>query len=243
MGRIRKESRFQAMDGCTGFSLWVLAFGVLAVCVLDAAPGYGETIDRLIAAVNGKVITEGDLNLARKLDSVMFPDQSPKLRSRKEEIDRLIDMELMQQELKNFSLTQEDENKIAARMQSLRAANAQKGGLPALLRDLGLQETELLSCLRLESSILKFVDFRFRPFVNIAEAEIKDYYETRLIPRLRESKVAAPEPAQVSAKIEEILKEEKINAALDQWIHTIRHNSRIEYFIRRNSEDGAQKPE
>jgi peptidyl-prolyl cis-trans isomerase SurA len=209
-----------------------LVFGILVLGVCGALPVRGETIDRLIVAVNGKVITEGDLDLARKLNSVVLPDIDAKPRSRKEEIDRLIDLELMRQELKNFSLTQEDETKIAARMQSLQAAYAEKGGLPVLLRNLGLQETELLSYVRLESSILRFVDFRFRPFVNVTEVEIKDYYETRLIPQLRESKLAVPELAQVSAKIEEILKEEKINGALEQWISTIKRNARIEYFLK-----------
>jgi peptidyl-prolyl cis-trans isomerase SurA len=227
---LRSASR--RYSGC----LCGIVFGILAIGVFGAPPVQGEIIDRLIVAVNGKVITEGDLNLARKLNAVVLPDINAKPRSRKEEIDRLIDLELMQQELKNFSLTQEDENKIAVRMQSLRASYADKGGLPVLLRNLGLQETELLSYVRLESSILRFVDFRFRPFVNVTEVEIKDYYETRLIPQLRESKLAVPELAQVSAKIEEILKEEKVNAALEQWISIIKRNSRIEYFLKQNSE-------
>jgi hypothetical protein len=222
--------------------LSVVTFWGLAFYVWEASLVSGEDIDRLIAAVNRKVITEGDLDLARKLNVVVFQDKNTKPRSRKEEIDRLIELELMRQELKNFSLTQEDENKIAARMQLLRAEHAEKGGLPVLLRNLNLQETELLSYLRLESSILKFVDFRFRPFINITEVEIKDYYETRFIPQLRESKLAVPELAQVLAKIEEILKEEKINAALEQWIHTVRNNSRIEYF-KQDSEVSTRKSE
>jgi peptidyl-prolyl cis-trans isomerase SurA len=220
--------------------LYAIVFWGLAFCVWDASPVCGEEIDRLIAAVNGKVITEGDLDLARKLNAVVFQDKNTKPRSRKEEIDQLIDLELMRQELKSFSLTQEDENKIAARMQLLRAAYAEKGGLPVRLRNLSLQETELLSYLWLESSILRFVDFRFRPFINITDVEIKDYYETRFIPQLRESKLAVPELTQVSAKIEEILKEEKISAALEQWIRTVKHNSRIEYFLKQDSAVGIR---
>jgi peptidyl-prolyl cis-trans isomerase SurA len=230
---------FRHCGGC----LCQVVFGILVLGVFGAPCVQGETIDRLIAAVNGKVITEGDLNLARKLNAVVLPDINAKPRSRKEEIDRLIDLELMKQELKNFSLTQEDESKIAARMQSLRAAHAEKGGLPVILRNLGLQETELLSYVRLESSILRFVDFRFRPFVNVTEVEIKDYYGSRLIPQLRESKLAVPELAEVSAKIDEILKEEKISAALEQWIGTIKRNSHIEYFLKQKADVSIQKSE
>jgi len=187
-------------------------------------------IDRLLAAVNGKVITQGDLNLWRSLNAVVFYDKSTAPASQENEIDRLVDQELMKQELKNFSVSQEDESRIQTRLQSLRDAYAEKGGLPLLLQQLGLQESELISYLQLESSIMKFVDFRFRPFVHVSEDEIKAYYKNRLALQLEKAKVFLPPLAEVSTRIEEILIEEKVNAALDQWIKEIRHNSRIEYF-------------
>ncbi len=189
-----------------------------------------EEIDRLIVTVNGRVITEGDLDLARSLNVLISDGKKPSPDSRADEIARLIDLELMRQELKNFTLTHEDEGKIEARVQSLRDRYASKGGLSALLQQLGLQESELISYLQLEFSILKFVDFRFRPFINVSGEEIKAYYNERLTPQLRKSQLELPALAQVSARIEEILKEEKINAALEQWISEIRRNSRIEYF-------------
>ncbi len=191
---------------------------------------FGGEIDRLLVAVNGRVITEGDLDLARSLNAVVFYDKSSGSSSREDEISKLVDLELMRQELKNFSLTQEDQTRVETRLRSLRDAYAEKGGLSLLLRRLGLQESELISYLQLESSILKFVDFRFRPFVSVSEEEIKKYYETRLIPQLQKAKLEIPALPQVSTRIEEILREEKVNALLDQWIKEVRRNSRIENF-------------
>jgi len=187
-------------------------------------------IDRLIAAVNGVVITEGDLDLARSVKAVFTSDPVIKSSSRDEEISRLVDRELMRQELKNFSMTQEDESRIEARMQTLRAAYAGKGGLSSFLLSLGLQESELSSSIRLESSILQFIDFRFRPFIAVSEEEIRNYYESRLALQLDLKGLKLPPLSQVTKEIEVILKEEKINAALDQWIQEIRRNSRIEYY-------------
>jgi peptidyl-prolyl cis-trans isomerase SurA len=190
----------------------------------------GSEIDRLIAAVNGVAITEGDLNLARSLNAILSYGRNAPDATRSDEIEKLIDQELMQQELKNFSMTEVEGSKIEARLQSLRDAFAAKGGLSALLQRTGLRESELIAYVRLESSILKFVDFRFRPFVSVSEADIRDYYEKRLIPQLRESKIETPSLDQIAAKIEIILREEKINAVLDQWMKEIRRSSRIEYF-------------
>jgi len=191
---------------------------------------HGSEIDRLIAAVNGVVITEGDLNLARSLNSILSYGRSAAAASRSDEIEKLIDQELMRQELKNFSMTEVEESKIKARLQSLHDAFTTKGGLPAFLQQTGLRESELISYVQLEASILKFVDFRFRPFVSVSEADIRTYYEERLTPQLKESKIETPPLDQISAKIDIILREEKINGVLDQWMKEIRRSSRIEYF-------------
>jgi peptidyl-prolyl cis-trans isomerase SurA len=211
-----------AVLGALSFCLTIFVFMSGITC--------GAEMDRLIAAVNGVVITEGDLNLARSLKGILSNGGNIEGGTRNEEIERLIDQELMRQELKNFSMTEVEGSSIEARIQSLREAYATRGGLAALLQRTGLQESELKSYIRLEFSILKFVDFRFRPFVGVSEADIRDYYEKRLAPQLQESKIDLPKLDQISAKIEVVLREEKINAVLDQWMKEIRRSSRIEYF-------------
>jgi peptidyl-prolyl cis-trans isomerase SurA len=191
---------------------------------------HSDEIDRLLVAVNGKVITEWDLELTRRLSSIIDYDRNDKQETRDAEISRLADLELMRQELKNFSVIQDDEGSVDARLRSLRQAYADKGGLAFLLKQLGLQESELRSYFQLESSILKFVDFRFRPFVAISQNEIKDYYESRLTPQLKKAGIELPPLPQVSTEIEGILREEKVNSMLDQWILEIRRNSRIEFY-------------
>jgi hypothetical protein len=48
--------------------------------------------------------------------------------------------------------------------------------------------------------------------------------------QLQKSGIELPPLIHVSNKIETILREEKINDALDQWIKEVRRNSRIEFF-------------
>lgn len=205
--------------------------GVLLLAAAGMAPARGEEMDRLIAAVNGNVITELDLELARNMRAVIFYGAKRLPLSRSEEIGRMIERELMRQELASFSLTREDANKVDARLRSLREMHGGQAGLEAFLHTLGLQESELRAYVELESSILKFVSFRFRPFAAVTPEEVARYYEGPLTEQLRTAKVTRPPLGEVSSKIEEILREEKINAALDQWIGNIRRNSRIEYFF------------
>ncbi len=208
------------LHGALGFVLFVFASTV----------ALGEGIDRLLASVNGKVITEGDRDVARSLKSILIAGSKTASDSETLELSRLIDFELLRQELKNFGMAGEDENEIQSRLQSLRESYAAQGGLAAFLQKCGLQESELISYLRLSSSMLRFVDFRFRPFVNVTQEEIKSYYENVFKPQMENKNGALPPLPEVSISIEAILKETKITEAYDQWIAAIRRNSRIERF-------------
>lgn len=184
----------------------------------------------MLAAVNGKVITESDLRIALNLNALLVFGKSEQgaEASRQEQIDRLIDRELIRQELTSFPLDPGDQSGIDARVEELKAGYAEIGGLAPLLERLGLQPAELQDYLRLQASILRFVNLRFRPFVNVAPEEVAAYYRDKLAPKLRAAGAPVPPVEEVSAKIEEVLKEEKVNAALDNWIKELRAHSRIE---------------
>lgn len=214
-----------ALRSCSLIAALALLLGALRSEMV-----FGDEIDRLLASVNGRVVTEGDVELVRSLTAIVSKGQPATTTSRDDEIRRLIDLELMRQELAAFSASQEDESRVKARMQEFRSAWAGKGGLASFLSEFGLQENELISYLRLESSILRFVDFRFRPFVSVSDREIQTYYETTLVPQLREANAELPALTEIWGKIEELLREEKINVVLEQWIQEIRRNSRIERF-------------
>jgi peptidyl-prolyl cis-trans isomerase SurA len=212
----------------------------LCGALLAALPAVAEEIDRLIAAVNGRVIVEGDLNLARNLNALYLFGQSRVPLSRGQETDRLIELELLRQELENFPIAPADQTTIEARLAELRSGYAEVGGLEAMLRRVGLQYPELVDYVRLQASIWRFVDLRFRPFVSVSADEIKAYYGDTLVPKLRQGGATVPPLPEVSSRIEEILREQKVNSALDQWIQDVRRHSRIEYFAEESAPEQSR---
>jgi hypothetical protein len=178
---------------------WIFAAMLM---ITGTGPGaVAEEIDRLLAAVNGKVVTDGDLKMARSLNALILLGRTDATPSPEQELSRLIDLELIRQEMENFPIAAAGESGLQSEVQSqlegLRNAYAEIGGLPALLRTLGLQESELISYLRLRELMKRFMNLRFRPFL------------------------ATNDPAE---------SEKKLNAAMDQWIENIRAHSRIEIF-------------
>jgi hypothetical protein len=209
-----------------------LSSALISILILTGVWGWGEEVDRVLAAANGKVITESDLRIARNLNALLlFGKKEPGGEaSRQEQISRLIDLELIRQELTSFPLDPGEQSGIEALVEELKEGYAEIGGLAPLLRRLGLQAEELQDYLRLQASILRFVNLRFRPFVSVSQDEVRAYYRDKLAPKLQAAGAPVPPVEEVSSKIEDVLKEEKVNAALDGWIKELRSHSRIEYF-------------
>ncbi len=189
-----------------------------------------QEVDRLLVGVNGSVITEGDLYIERRLNALVFPDQTIESTSREDEIDRLINLELIRQEMGNLRVELEDEGSIDDRIEALEKEYASSGGIEAYLDRYGISKEDLISFLRQRKLTSKFLEFRFQPFVRVSESEIASYYTEILLPQLRKSEIEIPPLNEVSENIETILKEKQVNAELEEWIENARSHSEIEYF-------------
>ena len=200
-----------------------------------------DEIDRLIAAVNGKVVTEMDLDFSRRLNSILAFGKDTDSRTRQQEIGRLIDLELIRQELQNFPMSREDEGTITKGMDALRKGyEAVPGGLDAVAAQYRVGEDEIREYLRLQSSIMRFVSFRFTPFVSVPQLEKESYYREVLVPQLERAKAPVPPLSEVEDRIEAILRQEKANDALEQWIEELRGHARIEYFSKTESAEESK---
>jgi predicted component of type VI protein secretion system len=207
-----------------------LAVALLAGCLGPRASSAQE-VDRLLAAVNGKVITELDLRMTRWLNAVLDLGQSRQVQSRQEELEQLMEMEIVRQEMENYPIPQAQiDAAVASKVEYLRNTYAEIGGLPALLGQLNLEMDELIQKIRIVVKTERFIATRFAPFVNVSPEEAENYYRLRLLPNLKEKGFAAPPLAEVSAKIEALLIEEKKSAAWSQWFENLKKNSRMERF-------------
>ena len=235
---VRRISIIAAMACC-----WT---GVLAARV--------QEVDRLLAAVNGRVLTEWDLSMARSLNAVLETagagGRVPAKPSREEQMSRLIDRELFRQELENFPVEPGEPSRTEASLQTavqtvledLKQAYAEIGGLEALIRQLGLQQAELESYIRLQILIVRFTSVRFDPFVSVTDDEVDTYYRMKLVPQLQRVGAAVPPLPEIADRIKQLLREEKKNIALDEWIANIRSHSRIEFYANASSVGGKVRP-
>lgn len=210
---------------------WFLSVAV--VCAVVTAPLFaGEVIDRIVATVNSDVVLESDLDQTTRFEalaggSALRPMSAEEREAR---LQRLIDQELLLQQMRRSGYRAATETEIAASLKDLRSrvAGAQsQTGWEAALAAVGLTVADVKEQLAKQIEVMRFVDQRFRPGIRIDNSEITKYYDEVLTPELKARSLAPPPIKEVSPKIEEILVQRSIEDQLSSWLKSLRSESEI----------------
>jgi len=206
---------------------------ILASIALLASLAFaGEIVDRIVATVNGHIILQSDWEDAlcyeafvagRPLDQITTDD-------RKGALDRLIDQELLREQMQSSDFQHASEADVGARVAEVRNQYPGAGtnsAWQALLVRYGLTEAELNKRVSLELDVLRLVDARLRPSVQIDSNSIESYYNQQLLPELRQRGAREVPLSEVTPKIRELLTQQKMNQLLTAWLQNLRASSEI----------------
>ena len=76
---------------------------------------------------------------------------------------------------------------------------------------------------------LRFTDLRFRPEVQLADDDLKDYYNTMAAQWGRANPAQVPTFEASRDQIEKLLTDQRVTQALDRWLGTTRSDTEILY--------------
>src|ERR1700689_661175 len=148
-----------------------LAFAVLLSALSFAPPpASAEVIDRIIATVNGRVILQSDWDEALCYEALLtnrtpaqFPDDD-----RRAVLDRLIDQELLREQMKSADFPHATDAEAAARVAEARKQYPYAESSEtwqALLANHHLTEKDFLGRVRQKIDLMRVVEARLRPTV------------------------------------------------------------------------------
>ncbi len=211
----------------------VIHFAFIFCAAFLAAPLHAaDVLDRIVATVNGHIILQSEV--AEAICYQAFADDRPLLsisaEQRKAALDRLIDQELIREEVRKSDFQGASAAEVDSRITQIRKLHAgvtdETSWLAALHR-YGLNPEELRELVTADLNSWKAVDARLRPSVAIDSRSIERYYQENLLPELH--KKGAPEVplAEVAPKIKEILAQQEINDLLANWLKSLRTESKI----------------
>ena len=205
----------------------------LLLALLALAPSaVAEVVDRIVATVNGRVILQSDLDEALCYDALLsgrsladFTDDD-----RRATLDRLIDQELLREQMKSADFPHATDTEVSARIADARKQYPQAvtdESWRSLLTRYHISEKELFAHVRQQVDVMRLVDARLRPAVQIDTKSIEAYYRDQFVPKLKQSGAHEVPLTEVSAKIRELLTEEKVSEMLVSWLQTLRSEGQV----------------
>lgn len=221
------QSRSSCIFSMRGF-LPALAMLLVATMPVHA----GEIVDRIVATVNGHIILQSDWEDAISLEALLTGRSLDQVtpQDRKAALDRLIDQELLREQMRSNDFRQatgqEVEDRIAEARKLYPDAETSAGWQAVLARH-HLTEAQLKDRLKLELDVMRLVDARLRPTVQVDAKSVESYYNQQLLPQLRKSGAKEVPLAEVTPKIKELLTQQKMNELLTAWLQNLRETSQI----------------
>lgn len=195
-------------------------------------------LDRVIAIINGDVVLESDVR-----DEIHFAVLQPLARSaqqntRQQAMERLINRVLIKQQIEaqqqnSVTPTEQEVDSSIHDLKKLLPAcvrykcDTEEGWL-AFLKDNGFTEQEVRDRWRQRLVILRFIDVRFRAGIRVSRPEIEDYYKQRLLPEFEREKTTPPSLDSISARVEEIVLQQKVNGMLQDWLKSLKEQGSVQ---------------
>ena len=207
---------------------------MLCAMLVSAIVRAGEPLDRIVATVDHHAITRSDVEQeARFTHLTAGLSVAVSVQDEIAALERLVDRNLIADQVAVFGVVPVTRKELDARLLEMRRqlpGAESDAGWRRLLAEHGLNEEDVESRIDQEIQTLRFIDLRFRSEVRVGPRAIQTYYETKFAPEMRKKGLAPPPVERVQDQIEAILREERVNALISEWLKTLRTQSRIQTF-------------
>lgn len=207
----------------------------IALSVLLTASSYaGETLDRIVATVDRHPITRSDVEQEAKFTHLINAETGPiTIQDEIAALGRLVDRSLVSNQIAVFGaipISKEDlDSRVAEIRKQIPGAETTLGWIH-LLGENGLTQDDVTKRLAQEIETLRFIDLRFRSEVRVGPRAIQTYYDGKFVPEMKAKNLTPAPLDQVQDQIEAILREERVNALISDWLKSLRNQSRIQSF-------------
>jgi hypothetical protein len=194
-----------------------------------ARGGERVALDLVVAVVNEDLILESDLDEETRMAGFQpFGDRT--VVTREELIERLIDRDLILQQIRLQPQSPITDAQVDAELRVLRNNIPEcvaygcetDAGWERFVAVQGFTVEELRERWRQRMQVLRFVEARFRMGIRISQEEMDAYYAGTLVPAYEKEKVTPPAEVAIADKIQEILLQKQVDKLLDDWLTSLR---------------------
>jgi hypothetical protein len=188
----------------------------------------GAVVDRIAVTVGNQVITETELLREIALTAFMNGEKPEfTVENKQKAADQLVEQKLIRKEMElgRYPAATEDQAKDL-----LDTTVKNLGGEAAMRRQLaanGLTEKDVEEHLLWQLTLVRFIDQRFRPSIQVTNQDVQEYFRREIV-----SKQTAGQTVRLSEvrdKVMEALYAQRADQLLDEWLKHAKTATRIDY--------------
>ncbi len=183
-----------------------------------------RVVDRIVAHIEGDIILESQVRELAALQQLIegHAEADDQLLS------ELIEQWMVQTEATDAHFPAPAASEIDRELARLAAQFPSADAYAARVRELGLSNSEIRALLERQIFVERYLDYKFRPSVQIETPAIESYYQNELLPELARKNQPAPQLADVQEQIRELLVQKGISELTAKWLDETRSRLKIE---------------
>jgi parvulin-like peptidyl-prolyl isomerase len=187
-------------------------------------PQSSRVVDRIVARVEGDIILQSQVRELGALQQLI----DGRAESDEKLLEELIEQWVVETEATASHFPQPAQSEVDRELKRLEGNFASPEKYAARLNELGLSSPEVSRLLSRQIYVERYVDYKFRPSVQIDPADIDAYYKNELVPELAKKNQSAPPRNAVEDQIREVLTQRRISDLTAKWLDDTKSRLKIE---------------
>jgi len=207
------------------FAFYMAAAGAPRVCSGSAAPPQSaRVVDRIVARIEGDIILQSQVRELGAFQQLIdgHAESDDKL------LEELIEQWIVETEATASHFPPAAKSEVDRELLRISQQFPSPEKYAARLNELGLSANQVRQLLTRQIYVERYVDYKFRPSVQIEPADIDAYYQKELLPELAKNNQPAPNRAEVEEQIREVLIQRGISDLTAKWLDDTKSRLKIE---------------
>jgi len=205
-------------------AMFLAAAGAPQTFGASAQPQSARVVDRIVAHIEEDIILQSQVRELGAFQQLIegHAESDDKL------LDELIEQWVVETEAAAAHFPQPAQSEVDRELARIAVQFASPEKYAARLNELGISATQVSQMLSRQIYDERYVDYKFRPSVQVEAADIDKYYKQELLPELAKKNQPAPAPASVEEQIRELLIQRGISDLTVKWLDDTKSRLKIE---------------
>jgi hypothetical protein len=189
-----------------------------------SAPSPQQVVDRIVARVEDDIITLSEVRELAAYQQLIDGHSEPYDRL----LNELIEQWVVTNEATAAQFPPVGESEISRQIEQIKNRFPSPAAYNARLAALGIAPETVRRIVALQTYLARYLDYKFRPAVQVDDDAIAKYYREQLAPALATKKEAVPPLDEVRDQIAELLIQQGVNDRAASWFEETKSRLKIE---------------